>query len=125
MTFSRKQRDAPVTSEKSPISYSDNKQLGSDIEVIIDQMPMDMKIPIVNEFRRVLSKNNNDKTEFDGIKATEHMKNFMDKRFSSSWVALIVKGSYTATFVYFEECSFQFRINNYNCIVWRTFIGFH
>ncbi|CAH8834427.1 unnamed protein product [Trichobilharzia szidati] len=124
----RKQRDSPVKSEKPPISNSDNKQLGSDIEVIIDQMPMDMKIPIVNEFRKVLSKSNNynsDKADFDGIKATEHMKDFMDKRFSSSWVALIVKGSYTATFVYFEECSFQFRINNYNCIVWRTFIGFN
>ncbi|CAH8454251.1 unnamed protein product [Heterobilharzia americana] len=118
----RKQRDVQVVKpEKSQISNNNNELLGSDIEVIIDQMPMNMKISIVSEFRKLVSNKNG----FDEKIATEYMKNFMDKQFSSSWIVLIVKGSYSATFVHFEDCSLQFRLNNYNFIVWRIFMGFH
>ncbi|KAK4473146.1 hypothetical protein MN116_002740 [Schistosoma mekongi] len=119
----RQQRDTQLKLGYSSASINDNNQqiLGNDIQVIIDQMPMEMKLKITNEFRKLF----NTKNDFNELKATEYMKSFMDKHFSSSWVVLIVKGSYSATFLHLEDCSFQFRINNHNFIVWRTFIGFN
>ncbi|CAH8450264.1 unnamed protein product [Heterobilharzia americana] len=101
----RKQRDVQVVKpEKSQISNNNNELLGSDIEVIIDQMPMNMKISIVSEFRKLVSNKNG----FDEKIATEYMKNFMDKQFSSSWIVLIVKAHiqlhlYTLKIVHFNS----------------------
>ncbi|CAH8486622.1 unnamed protein product [Schistosoma rodhaini] len=119
----RQQRGIQLKStEKSLSSYTDNQRvLGNDVHVIVDQMPMDMKLKITNEFRRLIT----DKDDFNGLKLTEYMKQFMDKNFSSSWVVLIVKGSYSTTFLHLEDCSFQFRLNNYSFVVWKTFFGFN
>ncbi|VDO77923.1 unnamed protein product [Schistosoma mattheei] len=119
----RQQRSTQLKSaENSLSSYTDNQRvLGNDVQVIVDQMPMDMKLKITNEFRKLIT----DNVDFNGLKLTEYMKQFMDKSFSSSWVVLIVKGSYSTTFLHLEDCAFQFRLNNYSFVVWRTFFGFN
>ncbi|VDP71908.1 unnamed protein product [Echinostoma caproni] len=91
-------------------------QLGSDIHVILDQMPMNNQLKLVQEARRLAKMTTSD----DRTYLTQQLKRFADENLGGSWQVMIVKGAYWITFTHLPDNSFHFHMDDYSYLFWRS-----
>ncbi|CAL8072172.1 unnamed protein product [Calicophoron daubneyi] len=86
-----------------------------DVHIVKSRLKSDEEGEVINEIRRLTG----GRSQFDQMRVSQQIKEFLDKRFGGKWQVIIIRGSYWMTYSYRSDHVLHFYSDNYGYLLWR------